>query len=86
MGIVYLINGKTREAVFGEQKLENSLSRLFSITQLDFTTKEVGNVNLFVLIDAWPVSREQQEHAISEEPTLYVVALGRSETAAYQRG
>lgn len=58
----------------------------FLITQQDFTTKEVGNVNLFVLIDAWPVSREQQEHAFSEESTICAVPLGRSETAPYQRG
>ena len=57
----------------------------FSITQQDFTTKEVGNANLLVLIHAWPVSREQQQHAFSEESTFYAVPFGRPETAPYQR-
>lgn len=77
---------KAKETVSGEQKLENSLSRLFSITQQDFTTKEVVNATLFVLINAWSVSRELQQHAFSEESTIYAFPLGRSETAPHQRG
>lgn len=74
---------KEREAVFEGKKLGNSLSRLFSITQQHFTTKEVVNADPFALIDAWPVNREQQENAFSEESKIYIVPLGRSETAPY---
>ena len=81
--ITFVERLKARGAVFGEKKLENLLSRLFLITQQDFTTKEVENADPFALIDAWPVNREQQENAFSEESTIYSVPLGRSETAPY---
>lgn len=58
----------------------------FLISQQDFTTKEVGIGNLFASIDAWSVSREQPQHAFSEEPKICFVPLRRPKTASNQRG
>lgn len=57
----------------------------FLISQQDFTTKEDRIENLFAAIQAWSVSREQQENAFSEKSKVFLVPQRRSKIASDQR-